>query len=117
MRYWDASALVPLIVAEPDTEQVRSWLAEDDRIVTWAWTLTEIASAVERRTREGSLSRQQRRETLARLEALGRSWDEVTDVQVGAGGIDAQIDAQGTTELQLVEQRGPHAAAQVSGLG
>ena len=80
MRYWDASALVPLIVAEPDTDQARNWLAEDDRIVTWAWTLTEIASAVERRTREGSLSRQQRRETLARLEALGRSWDEVTDV-------------------------------------
>ena len=28
----------------------------------------------------GPLSRRQRRETLARLEALGRSWDEVTDV-------------------------------------
>ena len=80
MRYWDASALVPLIVAEPDTEQARNWLAEDDRIVTWAWTLTEIASAVERRTREGPLSRQQRRDALARLEALARSWDEVTDV-------------------------------------
>ena len=36
MRYWDASALVPLFVAEPHSEPVRAWLSEDDRIVTWA---------------------------------------------------------------------------------
>ena len=80
MRYWDASALVPLLVAERDTELVRSWLSDDDRIVTWAWTRTEIVGAVERRTREGSLSRNQRREVLRRLDAFARSWDEVTDV-------------------------------------
>ena len=80
MRYWDASALVPLLVAERDTELVRSWLSDDDRIVTWIWTRTEIVGAVERRTREGSLSRSQRREVLRRLDAFARSWDEVTDV-------------------------------------
>ena len=80
MRYWDASALVPLLVAERDTELVRSWLSGDDRIVTWAWTRTEIVGAVERRTREGSLSRSQRREVLRRLDAFARSWDEVIDV-------------------------------------
>ena len=80
MRYWDASALVPLLVAERDTELVRSWLSDDDRIVTWAWTRTEIVGAVERRTREGSLSRSQRREVLRRLDAFARSWDEVTDM-------------------------------------
>ena len=80
MRYWDASALVPLLVADRDTELVRSWLSDDDRIVTWAWTRTEIVGAVERRTREGSLSRSQRREVLRRLDAFARSWDEVIDV-------------------------------------
>ena len=80
MRYWDASALVPLLVAERDTELVRSWLSDDDRIVTWAWTRTEIVGAVERRTGEGSLSRSQRREVLRRLDAFARSWDEVTDM-------------------------------------
>ena len=80
MRYWDASALVPLLVAERDTELVRSWLSDDDRIVTWVWTRTEIVGAVERRTREGSLSRSQRREVLQRLDVFARSWDEVTDV-------------------------------------
>ena len=80
MRYWDASALVPVVVAETDSGQVRSWLSEDDHIVTWAWTRTEITSAIERRAREGSLSRHQRRQVLARLDAFAGSWDEVTDV-------------------------------------
>ena len=38
MRYWDASALVPLVAAEPETERVRSWLTEDEHVVPWAWT-------------------------------------------------------------------------------
>lgn len=80
MRYWDASALVPLIVAEADSDRVRGWLAEDDHVVTWAWTRTEITSAVARRMREGLLSRTQRRAVLDRLDLLAGSWDEVTDV-------------------------------------
>lgn len=80
MRYWDASALVPLVVAEPASDLVRSWLSEDDRIVTWAWTRTEITSAIERRAREGALSRRQRREVLRRFDAFAGGWDEVTDM-------------------------------------
>ena len=80
MRYWDASALVPLIVSEPTTVQVRSCLVEDTEIVTWAWTRVEIASAVERRTREGLLTRPQRREVLDRLNTFAATWDEVTEV-------------------------------------
>ena len=80
MRYWDASALVPLIVAESDSERVRGWLAEDDHVVTWVWTRTEVTSAIERRTREGLVLRRQRRELLDRLGTLADGWDEVTDV-------------------------------------
>ena len=80
MRYWDASALVPLVVAEPDSELVRTWLSEDDQIVTWAWSRTEITGAIERRARDGSLSRHQRREALRRFEAFAESWDEVTEL-------------------------------------
>lgn len=91
MRYWDASALVPLIVAESDSERVRGWLAEDDHVVTWVWTRTEITSAIERRTREGSLSRPQRREVLDRLGALADGWDEVTDVLAVRSRADALL--------------------------
>ena len=78
MRYWDASALVPLVVDETESDRVRGWLAEDGHIVTWAWTRTEIVSAIERRTREGLLSRLQRREVLGRFDDLAGQWDEVT---------------------------------------
>lgn len=79
MRYWDASALVPLLVAEPASGLVREWLAADQQVVTWVWTRTEIVGAIERRTREGLLSRIQRRDVLDRLDAFSGSWDEVTD--------------------------------------
>ena len=91
MRYWDASALVPLIVAEPDSDRVRGWLAEDDHIVTWVWTRTEITGAIERRTREGRLSRPQRREVLDRLGALADRWDEVTEVLAVRSRADALV--------------------------
>lgn len=80
MRYWDASALVPLVVAEPGTNQVREWLAEDPHVVTWAWTQVEIAGAIERRRREGHIILSQRRMLLARFAVLAETWDEVTDV-------------------------------------
>ncbi|WP_420632447.1 type II toxin-antitoxin system VapC family toxin [Candidatus Palauibacter sp.] len=80
MRYWDASALVPLIVSEPGSRLARTWLLEDDHIVTWAWTRTEITSAIERRTREGALTRRQRRTVLDRLRGFAAGWDEVIDV-------------------------------------
>ena len=69
-----------MIVAEPDSESVRTWLFEDDHIVTWVWTRTEIIGAIERRAREGSLSRLQRRDVLERFNAFADSWDEVTAV-------------------------------------
>jgi len=79
VRYWDTSALVPLIVAEEQTERMRSLLDEDPHIVTWAWTSVEFTSAVERRARQGELTRGQRRSVLARFVELAEAFDEVTD--------------------------------------
>lgn len=80
MRYWDASALVPLLVAEPESATVRQLLREDEQVVTWAWTRTEIVGAIERRIREGSLSRVQRREILRRFASFTVAWDEIADI-------------------------------------
>lgn len=80
MRYWDSSALVPLFVSEKHSVRVREWLKEDPAIVTWGWTRVEIAAAIERRAREQRVTRQQRRDLFARLNALADSWDEVTDL-------------------------------------
>lgn len=78
--YWDASAVVPLVIREPSSDDVRSWLADDSSIVTWFWTRVELTSALERRVREGLLTRRHRRAVLDRFRALAESWDEVTDI-------------------------------------
>lgn len=80
MRYWDASALVPLVVAEEATARVRQWLKEDSVVVTWSWTRVELASAVERRVRYGEMTREQRRLTLDRFQELAADWHEVEDL-------------------------------------
>ena len=80
MRYWDASAVAPLLITEPPSARMRELLDEDHRIVTSAWTVVEITSAVERRVRDGALDRSQRRAVLERLGHLAETWDEVTDV-------------------------------------
>ena len=80
MRFWDASALVPLVILEEATSIVGECFLEDERIVTWAWSRVEIVSAIERRVREGSVSRTERRNVLERFHALANSWDEIKDV-------------------------------------
>ncbi|HVY38381.1 MAG TPA: type II toxin-antitoxin system VapC family toxin [Polyangia bacterium] len=80
MRFWDASAVVPLIVQEPNSDLVRQWLVEDDEVVLWALTRLEIASAIERRAREGRLSAAQRAAALRRMTAFAGLANEVTDV-------------------------------------
>lgn len=80
MRYWDTSALVPLVVREESSRQAREWLKDDATIVTWCWTSVELASAVERRFREDLISRQQRRSCLDAFSDLSEAWDEVADV-------------------------------------
>lgn len=80
MRYWDASAIVPLVVAETATARARGWLEEDPGIVTWCWTPVELAGAVERRFRDGLCSLAQRRACLDAFRELAGAWDEVVDL-------------------------------------
>jgi uncharacterized protein len=80
LRYWDASALIPLLVQEPGTALARAWLAEDGVIVTWAWSLVEIRSAIERRVREGLMVRALRQPLLDRFARLAEGWEEVAEL-------------------------------------
>ncbi|OFV89455.1 MAG: hypothetical protein A3J75_02100, partial [Acidobacteria bacterium RBG_16_68_9] len=81
MRYWDASALVPLCVAEPTSDALRQ-LGARDQIVTWCLSSVEIASAIERRAREGALDAGGRERALANLAELAGAWTEVTALGV-----------------------------------
>lgn len=80
MRFWDASALVPLVVPEVGTDLVTEWLRADPEVVIWGWTRVELASAVERRSREGRLSSSGRRAALQRIERVASEAHEVLDL-------------------------------------
>jgi predicted nucleic acid-binding protein len=75
--YFDASALVPLCVHERTSPSLRE-LAARTGILTWCLSAVEVASAVERRTREGALDPQGRTQALANLALLVDAWTEVT---------------------------------------
>ena len=80
MRFWDASALLPLILREPGSDLARRWLRDDPDVVVWSLTRLELTSAIERRAREGTLRRSDRTKALARVERLSESAHEVLDV-------------------------------------
>ncbi|GMU20415.1 MAG: hypothetical protein AMXMBFR13_05120 [Phycisphaerae bacterium] len=53
MRFWDTSALVPLVLTENRTELVRALHIEDSGVVAWWGTRVEAVSAIARSQRAG----------------------------------------------------------------
>ena len=78
MRFWDASAVVPLVVAEEATTQCRKFLAEDPEVVVWCLTPVEVISALTRRRRESALKPTEFRKANVLLE---RAWSEVVSLE------------------------------------
>jgi uncharacterized protein len=81
MRYWDASAIVPLLVQEPRTNDSRTALAEDAGIVTWWGTQIECTSAIARLERAASLTPRQASQAIEVLRALASGWNEILPVE------------------------------------
>jgi len=77
MRFWDSSALLPLVVEEAATGKVMGLLKGDPEITAWWGTGTECISAIVRLEREGALSSEKITAVLKRLDVLRSSWYEV----------------------------------------
>lgn len=78
MKYWDASAIVPLLVQQTKSSSMGGLLIEDSHIVTWWATSIECCSAVMRLGRTGFLAPEEAERSLARLRELQNGWEEVT---------------------------------------
>ena len=93
MRFWDASALVPLLVPERATEIVARLLRSDPDIVV-AWTATiECVSACVRRHRERIASDSQLAGALNRLRDLSGYWN-VTEPSVALRSVAEKLVAR-----------------------
>lgn len=77
MKFWDASAVVPLLVRETATPRMQALFDDDRDMVVWWATRVECVSALARLERDGTLPSDAMQSALARLNALARAWDEV----------------------------------------
>lgn len=77
MKYWDASAVVPLLVCQAKSGELLEILNKDPFMVTWWGTPVECLSALMRLVREGHLSVDDGVIAERRLQELRDGWDEV----------------------------------------
>lgn len=77
MRFWDASALVPLIVEEPRTVEAESQYVSDPQMVVWWATPVECLSAVARLRRDGVIDDHAEEEARSSLTTLADYWREI----------------------------------------
>jgi predicted nucleic acid-binding protein len=77
VRFWDASAIVALLVAEASTRQLQALAAKDPAMLVWWGSEVECVSALARLERDGALDPQAITLALARLGRLAAGWHQV----------------------------------------
>jgi uncharacterized protein len=77
MRFWDASAVVALLVHEAATNAMISLAVEDPTMLVWWGTQVECVSAIARLERDAALDAATVAESLDRLSRLAEGWHEV----------------------------------------
>ncbi len=78
MRFWDSSAIVPLVCREAESGRCRALLRVDPILVVWSLAATEVISALSRKRREGRLSAARFDSAKQRLLGLEGAWSEVS---------------------------------------
>ncbi len=77
MKFWDSSAVVPLLVPEGMSGSVQRLYEDDPVMAAWWATEIECTSAIARRLRLGQLPEDVAAEGFIRLSALRGGWHEV----------------------------------------
>jgi len=77
MKFWDASAIVPLLMTEASTKQLEASAAKDPVMLVWWGTEVECASAIARLDREGALDESAVTQAFERLKQFASGWHEV----------------------------------------
>ncbi len=81
MKFWDSSAIVPLITIETESNTAKDLLTADPTMLVWMITTTEVHSALYRKFRGHDLSEKGLNEALHRLKHLSSAWSEVTNIE------------------------------------
>jgi predicted nucleic acid-binding protein len=104
VKFWDASAVVPLLIVGRSSQSLRAILADDPLMLVWWATRIECASALARLEREELLDGQNARAAHKRLNQTTASWQEVDphdDVRETAARFLRVHPLRGADALQL----------------
>ena len=77
MKFWDTSAIIPLIINQGYSSETKEILNIDPRMIVFWGTIIECHSALSRLRRENSLNIEQYRDSLKLLDFLCHSWTEI----------------------------------------
>ena len=77
MRFWDSSAVVPLLVGEAASDDMTAEYLRDPEMVVWWATTVECVSALARLERDGVLEPPSMATAIQRLNSLDGAWREV----------------------------------------
>jgi predicted nucleic acid-binding protein len=80
MRFWDSSALIPLLVHEQSSDAMRAILSSDRRITASVITPIEIESALWRRRHHDEMDAEQHMSAEEMFAELTASWSEIADI-------------------------------------
>jgi predicted nucleic acid-binding protein len=81
LRFWDSSAILPLLVGEATTDAIRALAKEDATMLVWWATEVECVSAIARLERQEDMSTDATTAALERLDAFAEGWSEVQPVE------------------------------------
>jgi predicted nucleic acid-binding protein len=77
VKFWDSSAVVPLLVEQSVTAAMQALAAADPVLLVWWGTAVECGSALARLERAAALDREAARTAFDRLAQLTASWQEI----------------------------------------
>jgi len=81
LRFWDTSAIVPLLVKENSMVAMQSFYRDDSALFVWWGTEIECIFAIARVEREGMVSTSTVAKVTNRLKLLSETWHEIQPVE------------------------------------
>lgn len=78
MKFWDSSAITPLLVVESDSSLREQQLSADSEMLVWFGTLAEVESSLARRKRNGELQPDDELRARRHFDELSAHWTEIS---------------------------------------
>lgn len=78
MKFWDSSALIPLLVPEPETRALGALLKADPVVAAWWGSRLECVAALARLERDRRIAGPHMAQARARLDRLADQWIEIS---------------------------------------